>query len=211
MWWCSQHTGRHPVTGKNRPFLELGGKGSFAQPFTGYQASAASALTLYGPRQLSSPLVLKGDTQNMKITAEGLWPLRNALACASKCLFGFFFVFFLNDVTSWPIMDYLRIEASSTIFCDRDIYLVRDLPCIWWGFMLSAVDGGLYISDKIHQLDCHTLQKREWLAKPCLCAVTDVWINQCQLIPFAIRLALGLSRCASRDQISVNHFDLKTS
>ena len=54
-----------------------------------------------------------------------------------------FLAFFLNDVTSQPVMEYLRIEASSTSFCDGDAYLERDLPCIWWDFMLSTVDGGL--------------------------------------------------------------------
>lgn len=28
-------------------------------------------------------------------------------------------------------MEYLRIEASSTSFCDGDAYLVKDLPCVY--------------------------------------------------------------------------------
>ena len=70
-----------------------------------------------------------------------------------------FLDFISNDGTSQPVMESLSIEASSTGFCGGDAYWVRDLPCIWWDFMLSAVGGGLYVSNKSHQLDCHTAWK----------------------------------------------------
>lgn len=133
-------------TGENLPSLKFAGKRSFAQPFTQNQDSVASAgaLSLCDPAScLKVTLTLWQSLQ--KVSAEE--------ACASKphiCL-------------KWcrhrvPLSSNSELSLPAVVFV-MEMLSWEICHVICWDFLLSLVDGGLYVSDKINQLDCHTLSK----------------------------------------------------
>lgn len=123
----------------------------FAQPFTQSQDSVASAgaLSLRGPASaqamswLRVTLTLWQSLQ--KVSAEE--------ACASKPHFCLKWCrchipLWSNSESSLPAVVFV-MDTLSWDICH----------VIWWDFLLSLVDGGLYVSNKINQLGCHTLCK----------------------------------------------------
>lgn len=150
-WWLSQYWPSPTSTGEDVPSLEFAGKGSFAQPFTQHQdpVTSAGALSLCGPASAQAISCLKVTLplwQSLqKVSAEG--------ACVSKS----------HISLKWcrhhvPLLSNSELSLPAAIFVTE--MLSWEICHVFrWDFLLSLVDGELYVSNKINQLDWHTLCK----------------------------------------------------